>query len=157
MKIKGGHLEEQLGIPTGNPNAVFANKIIKGITFVPLSLWVVLKGFESDQRRLTLLWMRLLVWHDNIRNVRRNLSVLLRHARQANAFTAMLIVSDRIQIASKTTHKDKGTKVNTFYYFINKYNVRVPCGIPILFQSSFYRCSGDFTVKSRVLFPFHWN
>ena len=26
MKIKGGHLEEQLGIPTGNPNAVFANK-----------------------------------------------------------------------------------------------------------------------------------
>ena len=57
----------------------------------------------------------------------------------------MLIGSDRIQIASKTTHKDKGTKVNTFYYFTSKYNVRVPCGIPILFQSPFYRCSGDFT------------
>ena len=42
----------------------------------------------------------------------------------------MLTVSDRIQILSKTTHKDKGAKVNTFYYFISKYmySVRVPCG-----------------------------
>ena len=37
----------------------------------------------------------------------------------------MLTVSDRIQIPSKTTHKDKGTKVNAFHYFISKYSVRV--------------------------------
>ena len=53
----------------------------------------------------------------------------LRHARQANAFTAMLSVSDRIQIPSKTTHKDKGTKVNAFHYFISKYSVRVSCDL----------------------------
>ena len=58
---------------------------------------------------------------NNIRNVRRN----LRRARQANAFDkpairAMLgTVSDRIQIPSRTTHKDTGTKVNTYYYFIS--------------------------------------
>ena len=40
----------------------------------------------------------------------------------------MLTVSDPIQIPSKTTHKDKGTKVNTFYYFISKYSVRDHCG-----------------------------
>ena len=46
----------------------------------------------------------------------------LRRARQANAFDnqqIMLTVSDRIQIPSKTTHKDTGTKVNTYYYFIS--------------------------------------
>ena len=32
---------------------------------------------------------------------------------------AMLTVSDRIQIPSKPTHKDVGTKVNTYYYFIS--------------------------------------
>ena len=32
------------------------------------------------------------------------------------------------RIPSKTTHKDKGTKVNTFYYFISKYSVRDHCG-----------------------------
>ena len=37
----------------------------------------------------------------------------------------MLTVSDRIQIPSKTTHKDKGTKINAFHYFISKYSVRV--------------------------------
>ena len=42
--------------------------------------------------------------------------------------TTMLTVSDRIQIPSKTTHKDKGTNVNTFHYFISKYSVHVPCG-----------------------------
>ena len=52
----------------------------------------------------------------------------MRRARQANVFTAMLTVSDPIQIPSKTTHKDKGTKVNTFYYFISKYSVRDHCG-----------------------------
>ena len=31
---------------------------------------------------------------------------------------AMLTVSDRIQIPSKTTHKDTGTKENVSYYFI---------------------------------------
>ena len=60
----------------------------------------------------------------------------------------MLTVSDRIQIPSKTTHKDTGTKVNEHYYFISKYSlntsnffllanlintgsysVRAPCGI----------------------------
>ena len=61
---------------------------------------------------------------NNIRNVRRNLSVLsnLRRARQANAFDkpAMLgTVSARVQIPSRTTHKDTGTKVNTYYYFIS--------------------------------------
>ena len=50
---------------------------------------------------------------------------LIRHAREANAFRAMLTVSDRIQIPSKTTHKDKGTKINAFHYFISKYSVRV--------------------------------
>ena len=32
---------------------------------------------------------------------------------------ARLTVSDRIQIPSKTTHKDTGTNVNTYYYFIS--------------------------------------
>ena len=32
---------------------------------------------------------------------------------------AMLTVSDRIQIPSKTTHKDRGTKENASYYFIS--------------------------------------
>ena len=45
----------------------------------------------------------------------------------------MLTVSDRIQIPSTTTHKDTGTKANTFYYFISKYSVRVPCVCPGLF------------------------
>ena len=43
----------------------------------------------------------------------------------------MLTVSDGIQIPSKTTHKDTGTKVNTFYYFISKYSVRVPQMVPV--------------------------
>ena len=34
----------------------------------------------------------------------------------------MLTISDRIQSPSKTTHKDKGPKVNTFYYFVSKIN-----------------------------------
>ena len=41
----------------------------------------------------------------------------------------MLTVSDRIQIPSKTTPNYIGTKVNTFYYFISKYSVRVPCDL----------------------------
>ena len=40
----------------------------------------------------------------------------------------MLTVSAPIQIPSKTFHKDKGTKVTTFYYFISKYSVGVHCG-----------------------------
>ena len=35
----------------------------------------------------------------------------------------MLTVSDRIQIPSKTTRKDTGTKVNEHYYFISKYSL----------------------------------
>ena len=33
--------------------------------------------------------------------------------------THLLTVSDRIQIPSKTTYKDAGTKLNTSYYFIS--------------------------------------
>ena len=53
----------------------------------------------------------------------------------------MLIVSDRIQIPSKTTHKDKGTKVNTFYYFISKYSIQVPRADIAFFFIKGYKCN----------------
>ena len=37
----------------------------------------------------------------------------------------MLTVSDRIQIPSKTTHKDTGTKVNESYYFISSFTLNI--------------------------------
>ena len=46
-------------IDTENPNAVFANKIIKGIY---LCSFVFKSRFGRALKRLTLLWMRLLVW-----------------------------------------------------------------------------------------------
>ena len=42
-----------------------------------------------------------------------------RGARQANSNVLKITVSDRIQISSKTTYKDTGTKENTSCYFIS--------------------------------------
>ena len=59
----------------------------------------------------------------------------LQHATQGNAFPAMLTISDRIQSPSKTTHKDKGPKVNTFYYFVSKINTAF--GFPMQYRILF--------------------
>ena len=57
---------------------------------------------------------------NNIGNLRRNFSVLFTKRQTNNQLIpAMLTVSDRIQIPSKTTHKDTGTQVNISYYSIN--------------------------------------
>ena len=59
---------------------------------------------------------------DNIRNVRRDLSVLFttRQTSKRIMFSKRTMLTVHlIQINSKTTHKDTGTQVNTFCYFIS--------------------------------------
>ena len=91
--------------------------------FHPLSLFSSRGRYIETRDRLPRRSRVLNSYHDNIRNVRRDLSVLFttRQTSKRIMFSKriMLTVPDLIQINSKTTHKDTGTQVNTFCYFIS--------------------------------------